>query len=206
MSLWGQPETILASKLNQKELFIGATAPASPTNGQLWYDTVNKLLKYYDVSAWKTVELLDNKNAVNGYPGLDGSSFILKARYNIIKSTATQNYNDTTHGTSNTAYVKLKEMKINEALPVIFVMFSIRSNNASQLAYGMVYKNGAGAGPEHSTTATIDITFMDQIGAWAVNDLCQIYGKATSGYQCWISNQRLGYAVDIVRSVTNQDP
>lgn len=55
MSLWGQPETILASKLNQKEVFIGATAPASPTVGQPWYDTANNVVKVYDGSVWKIV-------------------------------------------------------------------------------------------------------------------------------------------------------
>jgi len=57
LSEWVTGEVITAAKLNQKELFIGDTAPVSPTDGQLWYDTVNKLLKQYIAAeaAWRTV-------------------------------------------------------------------------------------------------------------------------------------------------------
>ena len=32
--------------------FISASAPGSPTNGDLWYDTANNVLKNYNGSAW----------------------------------------------------------------------------------------------------------------------------------------------------------
>ena len=55
MSEWVTGETITAAKLNQKELYIGASAPASPTDGQLWYDTNEGILKEYDATLgeWK---------------------------------------------------------------------------------------------------------------------------------------------------------
>jgi hypothetical protein len=55
MSEWTTGEVITASKLNQKEVFIGDTAPASPTQGQLWFDTTVNRLKVYDGAAWKLV-------------------------------------------------------------------------------------------------------------------------------------------------------
>jgi hypothetical protein len=59
MSLWSTGQVITAALLNQKELYIGTTAPASPTDGQLWYDTTNHQLKEYhaDVSAWFIIAL-----------------------------------------------------------------------------------------------------------------------------------------------------
>jgi len=57
LSEWSTGEIITASKLNQKELYIGASAPASPTDGQLWWDSTNKKLFEYDASSatWKQV-------------------------------------------------------------------------------------------------------------------------------------------------------
>ena len=54
MSLWTTGETITASKLNQKEVFISDTAPSSPVDGQMWYDTTEEKLKQYNAttSSW----------------------------------------------------------------------------------------------------------------------------------------------------------
>ena len=41
------------------ENFANSTAPSKPIDGQLWYDTINKQLKLYDVSMWKGVATLD---------------------------------------------------------------------------------------------------------------------------------------------------
>lgn len=57
MSKWQTDEDITAAKLNQKEVYIGSSAPSNPTDGQLWFDTVNRKLKYYDANAatWRVV-------------------------------------------------------------------------------------------------------------------------------------------------------
>jgi len=57
VSEWETDETITATKLNQKEVYIGSSAPSSPTDGELWFDTVNRKLKYYDANAaaWRVV-------------------------------------------------------------------------------------------------------------------------------------------------------
>jgi len=67
MSLWATGDIITAARLNQKELFIGASAPASPTDGQLWYDTTNRMLKWYDASAaiWRQVTRITFDTAAN---------------------------------------------------------------------------------------------------------------------------------------------
>jgi len=35
--------------------FISGTAPGSPTSGDLWYDTANNFLKFWDGSVWNTI-------------------------------------------------------------------------------------------------------------------------------------------------------
>lgn len=56
-----------------------ASAPTSPVEGQLWYDSSVKRLKVYENSAWVLVsitgsELTANKGAANGYASLDGTT------------------------------------------------------------------------------------------------------------------------------------
>lgn len=55
----GQNTPEYGTQLNQNfasllENFASATAPTTPTNGQLWYDTGNKLLKVNEGSTWKS--------------------------------------------------------------------------------------------------------------------------------------------------------
>lgn len=48
----GSPVT---KKYLDKRIVSGSTAPASPTEGALWYDTTNDVLKSYDGTNWNTV-------------------------------------------------------------------------------------------------------------------------------------------------------
>lgn len=41
------------------ENFANTTAPSKPIEGQVWYDTANKQLKFFDVTAWKGVGNID---------------------------------------------------------------------------------------------------------------------------------------------------
>jgi len=54
MSLWESGQLLAADTLNRKTLLIGATAPANPADGQLWYDTTLRQLKQYstDLTRW----------------------------------------------------------------------------------------------------------------------------------------------------------
>lgn len=47
-AVWGYQD---ANKV--KNHASGATAPATPTEGEAWYDTTNSVLKIYDGSAWR---------------------------------------------------------------------------------------------------------------------------------------------------------
>jgi hypothetical protein len=56
--------SITAAKLaNDAKVVKSATAPASPTAGDLWFDTVNKAMKTYSGTAW---DQLSNKFAATG--------------------------------------------------------------------------------------------------------------------------------------------
>ena len=48
MSAWAVAEVPTALKMNQKTVLVSATAPVSPQDGQLWYDTVNECMVQYN--------------------------------------------------------------------------------------------------------------------------------------------------------------
>lgn len=57
MSAFAAGEQTSASKLSQKTLLVSSSAPSSPKDGQLWYDTNSKILKEWhaDISSWKNL-------------------------------------------------------------------------------------------------------------------------------------------------------
>ena len=48
-------ETLNENLLHLLENFANTNAPSNPTEGQLWYDTTNSLLKLYDNGVWTTI-------------------------------------------------------------------------------------------------------------------------------------------------------
>lgn len=61
------------------ESSAGVSPPASPVNGQGWYDTTAGRVKWYENGSWVLgsntgVELTANKGAAGGYASLDGST------------------------------------------------------------------------------------------------------------------------------------
>ena len=57
INLIGKNYTNFGELLNENllhllENFANANAPTNPTEGQLWYDTTNSLLKLYDNGSW----------------------------------------------------------------------------------------------------------------------------------------------------------
>jgi len=68
-----------------------ASAPASPVNGQLWYDTTLNRLMVRENGAWiqasnTGVELQANKGVANGYAGLDASALVPLAQLPVAAS------------------------------------------------------------------------------------------------------------------------
>lgn len=58
-----------------------ASPPATPVNGQGWYDTTENRVKWYENGSWVTssntgVQLISQKGTANGYASLDGSTKI----------------------------------------------------------------------------------------------------------------------------------
>lgn len=52
---WAARDKISRTRMNQKTLYVGSSAPADPQVGQLWYDTDENLYKQYNGSAWNYV-------------------------------------------------------------------------------------------------------------------------------------------------------
>lgn len=52
--------------LHLLENFANTTAPLTPIRGQLWYDTTETVLKFYDGSLWKTIATSSNNSITVG--------------------------------------------------------------------------------------------------------------------------------------------
>ena len=142
----------------------------------------------------------------------------------FVASDTIHNYNDVEKLSTNTIYVKMKEIKLNEDLPAVRIFFDLRTNVANALVYGTIYKNGIAIGTEQSTNSTTVVTFNQDFTGFVANDLIQIYLKieAGGGQAAYATNFRLAYDIklDILMgqrletlvvlvntiSITNQDP
>jgi len=136
--------------------------------------------------------------------------------------------NDAEYNTNSLTYVKLKEILLNDDLPVFRVKFYLRTDvAASGFIYGRIYKNGVAEGAEITCNAVgWEEKSEDHLG-FVAGDLLQIYVKCTSpriGYIkdmdiCYdhavsithlantvLDTPLVGVHIDTVISVTNQDP
>lgn len=136
-----------------------------------------------------------------------------------------KNSNDTERTTNSTSYIKLKEIKVNEAFDgVMRIKFDIH-DGAGFAVYGRIYKNGSPIGTEQTTQSGTYVTKSEDFTvALVADDLLQIYSKsANSGNYALIRNFRLYYSYKLASvngndaedtvlfemtaiSTTNQDP
>ena len=75
------------------ENFANSTPPVNQTRGQIWYDTTDHLVKFYDGGTWQGLAVLDFQNTQPlsshaGYLWFDTS----KNQLYINSSTGTPNY------------------------------------------------------------------------------------------------------------------
>lgn len=151
--------------------------------------------------------------------GGDGVTMKIAAGTPVTINNATQKT------TTSLTYVKVKEMKVNEAWTGSWRCGFTIVGDSSHLAYGQVYVNGVVKGAEHSSFEPGGEGFTDDITLdLAVNDLIQIYAHMVTGGTCAIQGMTLQYQWNIkaiggktlvtalpttdttVISVTNQDP
>lgn len=144
----------------------------------------------------------------------------------IIEMTNTaQNSNDTEKQTQSLTYVKLKEIKINEALLKLRVRYQIKPIGLTTEVFGKLYINGAPLGNEFSEPTGIwKQCDQDFVAATLVpGDLLQLYIHGDhAGDDNGVKNFRLCYDKKITHfngndlttdlplifaiSTTNQDP
>jgi hypothetical protein len=117
MSAWHTNDVVDAAKLNQTCLLVDSTAPTSPTQGKLWYDTTKHQLKTYnaDAATWKVA----------------GSTKIPLA------------WDDTYKEAKGTSEVQVKYARliksVNVAFDTVRVLASLGTDNALGTAYLKVY-------------------------------------------------------------------
>ena len=139
----------------------------------------------------------------------------------FVVSDNIRNSNDAEKYADSTTYVKKKEIKLNDDLPVVRIHFELMAG-AAVTVNGQIYKNGAAIGTEQSTTSTTYVSFNEDLSGFVKDDLIQIYIKIPGGgYSVYVANFSLRYDRKISKflddeletplnllgiSTTNQDP
>ncbi len=127
---------------------------------------------------------------------------------NTTKASDTlRNSNDTEKVTVLQAYTKLKEIKLDGALPACRIKLDLRSGGSSGNAHGRIYKNGVAIGTERVNTTGSYVTYSEDFTGFVLNNLIQIYCYGLTDNAGVTQNMRIYYDIDIVAiSTTNQDP
>jgi hypothetical protein len=114
----------------------------------------------------------------------------------LIVSDQLQHSNDAQKVSYLTSYEKRKEMKLNAALAVVRIKFTLTCAGGGT-AYGQIYKNGGAIGTERSTASSA--TFSQDFTSLVTNDLIQIYAKHSVGDPAWsgITDMQLYYTIQI---------
>lgn len=173
-------------------------------------------VKDEDNMASDSATMLATQQSIKKY--VDNNSISLTTASAL--SETLQHSNDTARAADNDAYTKVKEIKLNEALPT----FRIKCDVTEAMAV-MVYKNGVTVSTEQTTggsppyTLTFDFTGTN----FTTNDLIQIYAhRLDAGTGNTISNMRFCFTRTITKigdntiitpipitfgtAPTNQDP
>jgi len=94
--------------------------------------------------------------------------------------------------TSESVYVKLKEIGIGQGGGTLRIKFDMKNNNAGSTVNGRVYRNGVAVGTEQSTTLATYTTYSEDISGWGAGDLIQIYAQTqVGGVGSFIQNFRV---------------
>ncbi|MCD6421891.1 hypothetical protein J7L13_00895 [bacterium] len=214
MSEWTTGEVITAQKLNQKTVYIGDSAPASPQIGQLWLDTANWLLKFWDGSRWRICAVTE-----------PGYLMLNLEHIPVAASDTVRHSNDTERRTTSETYVKLKEVRLNRPLHgTIRIKFRLTADIVTGenpgKAYAKIYKDGSPWGSEHEVSTKyvsgigayvpdyIDVSEDFTVTGLPAGTLIQIYGKKYNDAECAVSNMKICYDVNWLphSDFTNQDP
>ena len=155
-------------------------------------------------------EVVANKNAANGYAGLDSQGLVKLELLRVEPSDTLRHSNDAEKTTSSTTYVKLKEILVNKAIRgKIRIKFDLKTNNASYQAKARIYKSGYPLGSIRFTNETSYVTFSEDLDVTLdVNSKLQIYGliEQSPPGLCYVRNFRLYYDLAVQNDFTNQDP
>ncbi len=135
-----------------------------------------------------------NKNAANGYAGLNSSGLFNNGNFSKVVSDNLRNSHDAEAETASGTYVKLKTMTFNAKLTgTIRVKFDLRDGDIGT-AYGKLYKNGVACGTEQSVSGSTPVTKSEDLtDTFSINDTLEVWGYVTGGPACRVSNFRLYY-------------
>lgn len=136
-------------------------------------------------------ETVDNKNAVNGYVGLDVAGKQLITSFpNIYQywrdSADVIQAHDSEVSTYSATMAKRKTITIDNLYPspsLLTISFAIRTCSSVYTAYGQIYKNGSPVGILRSTTNESYVTYTEDI-SFEMGDTIELWSRISNVVQC----------------------
>jgi len=119
----------------------------------------------------------------------DSTSIVIKILSKA--STNLRNSNDAEQLWGDPTYEKVKEMKMGEPTGVMRIYFDMKSSDGSTV-YGRIYVKDVAVGAIESTNSQSYVTFHEDLGPFASQDLIQVYAKAGTE-DVYIKNQQFKY-------------
>jgi len=145
-ALWDNLDLMTDERMNQKTLYVGASAPETTYAGQLWFDSANNIL--YERNS-------------------DNNAWICK---NVIVAVTFDDTSTTKTGTAETEVKYARFIKtVSIPFTTVLVLASLYTNNASGTAYFKVYVDSEVS--ERLTLSTTSTTETALEGSFSISDL-----------------------------------
>jgi hypothetical protein len=161
---WEDLDSITNTRMNQKTLYISASAPSTTYAGMVWYDSTNNILYQRNGanSAW--INRNDASSITSGTIDVSRLPSVGRVPITIDDSTVTQT------GTTETEKKYARFIKTeNIVMNTLRVLASLNTNNASGTAYLKVYIDAEGtARLTLNTTSTSEVAVE---GTFSISDL-----------------------------------
>lgn len=203
--------TITANKISVSSLSaisanIGAITAGTITldtagyirGGQTDYNTGTGFFLGYSGGAYKF-----SIGSTTQFLTWDGSVLNIGGKISHLAGTVLYKSADTTRSSNNSSYHLTKGITVYR--PGTYrIKFTISSSDASNNAYGRIYRNGVAVGTERQTAGTTE--FSEDISSWSAGDEIQVWTKWTGdgAQNTSISNFRL-YVLDFDSSTVTTD-
>ncbi|WP_456477897.1 hypothetical protein [Geoglobus ahangari] len=208
--IWYNPQTKLWKMYSGGQwkilipFYVGDAEPVEKTDGMLWYDSLNDVLRVYDGTQAAFRRLGVDWNDITNKPTAftpathstehhpDGQDPL--RGYTISDEVYASNDAEKTHG-PYTDWRRSKEFQLPADFPsnmTLRIYFEMKINNSNGLGEARIRRNGVAVGTYRSTKSTSYVAFTEDIPGWGPNDKIQLYVRNwTSSYYLYVRNFRI---------------